>query len=36
MLRWMCRKTRHERVRNDNIRERERVGIAPNRKDGGN
>jgi hypothetical protein len=27
MLRWMCGKTRQDRIRNDNIRE--RVGVAP-------
>ena len=29
MLCWMSGKTRHNMIRNDTIRERERVGVAP-------
>ena len=29
MLHWMCDKTRHDRIRNDNIKEREREKVWP-------
>jgi len=35
MLCWMCGKTRRDRIINDNVREKERVGALP-REDGGN